>query len=386
MLVRALLCTAAFTLATASFSKVTLSTSSPVAPLCNDGSPYVYYVRPSFGSNKWVLFYQGGGYCFDQASCSDRQHTQGNLMTSKGSKATIDFGEGILSGDSRKNPLFAQGWNSVYLPYCTSDVYSGTAEKSSLPLVFLGSRVPPAVIADLKLNFGLVDSATTTFLVTGSSSGAVGLYGQIDNINSKLLPKSHVLSLVDSGWFQDSEPFVVGDCETAMTCTTAHALQLGHTLWKPLYDSSCAATKQDSDLWKCQMAQYVAEFISTPLFFFEYRFDWAQMRHDGISTDPGRGGATMKAYGEMNAANVTSQFAAVQGGRHSMFAVTCYYHAVLNRVTQWPTIAINGTKLMDALQKYIAGQENQLYVDYAFDTPNYNPTCPFIKETDTQLL
>ena len=39
---------------------------------CNDGSPAGYYIRRNPSSRKWVLFLEGGWYCYDHVSCDAR--------------------------------------------------------------------------------------------------------------------------------------------------------------------------------------------------------------------------------------------------------------------------------------------------------------------------
>ena len=41
--------------------------------VCNDGSPSGYYIDyAAQDSNKWLFFQQGGGWCYDEASCLTR--------------------------------------------------------------------------------------------------------------------------------------------------------------------------------------------------------------------------------------------------------------------------------------------------------------------------
>ena len=46
---------------------------------CLDGSPYGYYFRKATstsGSTRWTVYMQGGGWCYDEASCADRAQTR----------------------------------------------------------------------------------------------------------------------------------------------------------------------------------------------------------------------------------------------------------------------------------------------------------------------
>lgn len=49
---------------------------------CNDGSQAGFYLRKSHGSKRWIMFLEGGWYCFDQRSCRSRWLKLRNLMTS----------------------------------------------------------------------------------------------------------------------------------------------------------------------------------------------------------------------------------------------------------------------------------------------------------------
>merc|ERR1711972_1159762 len=52
--------------------------------VCNDGTPGGYWFRQGTGSgsNRWLIHLQGGFWCWDSASCSDRWKTQPYLMSS----------------------------------------------------------------------------------------------------------------------------------------------------------------------------------------------------------------------------------------------------------------------------------------------------------------
>ena len=167
--------------------------------VCNDGSPYAYYLEKSATSSpNWIFFQEGGSYCWDQVSCNERRSTNSNLMTSKGLKDTIVITKGIVSDSTAANPYYAD-WNKVQLPYCTSDAFSGTMESTSYGVSFLGSRIVPEVVADLLEVHGLLDSIETIVVYSGSSAGAVGIYPNLDHLANELLPLSRVVGVVDSG-------------------------------------------------------------------------------------------------------------------------------------------------------------------------------------------
>lgn len=49
---------------------------------CNDGSQAGFYLRKSLKSKRWVVFFEGGWYCYDSKSCRSRWMRLRPLMTS----------------------------------------------------------------------------------------------------------------------------------------------------------------------------------------------------------------------------------------------------------------------------------------------------------------
>lgn len=80
--------------------------------ICNDGSPGAYYWQASkTGSPLWIVYLQGGMWCWDEASCSARNASVAFEMTSAGWPKTVKMG-GIFSA-APANP-WADA-NKVYL-------------------------------------------------------------------------------------------------------------------------------------------------------------------------------------------------------------------------------------------------------------------------------
>jgi hypothetical protein len=120
---------------------------------------------------------------------------------------------------------------AIFLPYCTSDAFSGTfAKLSGRRFSFLGKYIIPAVMEDLVENHGLIDSEFTKFVLSGSSAGAIAIYPNIEFVSS-FLSKSKTFATVDSGWFLDSTLFVEQVCNTTMTCTEKDIFVKGNTYW-----------------------------------------------------------------------------------------------------------------------------------------------------------
>ena len=81
---------------------------------------------------------------------------------------------GILSADREENPHFSDA-NHVFVPYCSSDSWSGTASvKNSEGLTFMGRHILKEVIQELSDQHDLLSSQE--LFLTGSSAGATGMY------------------------------------------------------------------------------------------------------------------------------------------------------------------------------------------------------------------
>ena len=172
----ALLATAAFP-CVGTFRLVPLP--DPVAK-CNDGSPYMYYARPAtraLNQDRWILHLQGGGWCYDAASCSRRWGQSPELMSSKYAPLAMTAG-GLLSDDV---PAWHwTGAHKVYLPYCSSDAWMGSREAGSETFGwhFRGHDILRGVLRRL-VGTGQFTGASEV-LLSGCSAGARGLMVHLD--------------------------------------------------------------------------------------------------------------------------------------------------------------------------------------------------------------
>lgn len=108
----------------------------PEGASCSDGSPYKFWVEFSETSDNVIVFFEGGGACWDYESCSGRGGIRGaaNPDGLPDSHADVLFEiAGIEVGAREVYPLLNQDpdvspmadWNKVFVGYCTGDVYSG---------------------------------------------------------------------------------------------------------------------------------------------------------------------------------------------------------------------------------------------------------------------
>lgn len=100
--------------------------------VCGNGSPYKFFVNRVPNSKNTILYLEGGGACWDRASCSGQIGIRG----ARNPEGIPDNYMSLLNpGASLVSPLIVrlhpwsrvktQNWNMVYVPYCTGDTYSG---------------------------------------------------------------------------------------------------------------------------------------------------------------------------------------------------------------------------------------------------------------------
>jgi O-palmitoleoyl-L-serine hydrolase len=108
-----------------------------------------------------------------------------HLMTSTTWTETREVG-GILSPLASENPYWYNA-NHVFVPYCSSDSWSGSRSKpeSRDSFRFMGSLIVRQVMADL-IPLGLGHSQGADLLMAGSSAGGLGVMLNIDKVRTFL--------------------------------------------------------------------------------------------------------------------------------------------------------------------------------------------------------
>jgi hypothetical protein len=119
----ALLCHSAYGLFTADSSTTLHYVSDKQGARCMDGSAPAYYMRRGHGSGsrKWILHFEGGGWCYDLHQCYLRSRSEyGSSRSLPAHQASILY----FSGEESINPLM-YNWNTVYIEYCDGSTFAG---------------------------------------------------------------------------------------------------------------------------------------------------------------------------------------------------------------------------------------------------------------------
>ncbi len=193
----------------------------PDGAVCADGSPYKYFVNFAEGTSDVIVFFEGGGACWDYASCVEGAvRSAANLdgipdgyadeLTEFGGfSIPVDIFFPLLSRDSSVGPF--SDWNQVFLPYCTGDVFSGdrmvtyvdpAAVQPSVEIHHRGRANTLLVVEQLRDLF----PATDRLFVAGCSAGGAGAVSNYAVLRDGLSPRKGFL-LNDSGpIFPDQAP------------------------------------------------------------------------------------------------------------------------------------------------------------------------------------
>jgi hypothetical protein len=109
----------------------------PPGATCGNGSPFKFFVHRT-GSPNLLFMFEGGGACWDYDTCSGRAGVLGaanpnGISDGHMQAVTARYVSPLVNGADPglplrdRTPLVTDGWNVVYLPYCTGDVHLGNS-------------------------------------------------------------------------------------------------------------------------------------------------------------------------------------------------------------------------------------------------------------------
>eukprot|EP00756_Hemistasia_phaeocysticola_P018856 Hpha_TRINITY_DN15624_c4_g2::TRINITY_DN15624_c4_g2_i1::g.99221::m.99221/K19882/NOTUM; O-palmitoleoyl-L-serine hydrolase len=271
--------------------------------LCMDGSPagFYYAAAENASSTLWVISLEGGGACYDKASCDSRAKT--NLGSSTKWAATVNGG-GWLDSSPANNPNFYDSYK-VYIPYCTSDTHMGMKDKpdaSSFGYYFSGHSNVRNFMGMLLNDSSTGPSlkAATHVLVTGGSAGGAGTFGNVDYIQSRL-PWAKVKGMPVAGYFfpghTEDQPeypvFPPSDWAHWSKNQTGSIFETNYisTLYNVYVPPNCAKIYPANETFFCGSVAASYPAIKAPIFMFENQFDTNQLHNqlgvpNNASVDP----------------------------------------------------------------------------------------------------
>ena len=152
-------------------------------------------------SSDLALFLEGGGACFNQATCSQNRPR----FSREDFFSLVGGYSGVFDDEHPDNPL--ADWNVVYVSYCTGDEHAGNNPHGAVPGVdadgdgssdrqrFVGHDNVGAVMDFVSTYLG---TGFDRVLLTGSSAGGVGSLANFEQV-AATFSSSEVALLNDSG-------------------------------------------------------------------------------------------------------------------------------------------------------------------------------------------
>ncbi len=180
-----------------------------IGPRCQDFSQYRFWARRGT-VNKLVMYYQGGGACWNNFSCLLNQCDQDIDPNGIDNPNNI-FMSGLADLDDPNNPL--KDWHVVFVPYCTCDLHWGDASQQYIAPV-LGTKVVEhrgydnAKLAEKYAREHFVNPDEV--LVAGSSAGGFGALFHAIPV-ARVYAASHVSMLADAASGVASASFLAND-------------------------------------------------------------------------------------------------------------------------------------------------------------------------------
>uniref|UniRef100_A0A3P8TR74 Notum pectinacetylesterase 2 n=1 Tax=Amphiprion percula TaxID=161767 RepID=A0A3P8TR74_AMPPE len=365
---------------------------------CNDGTP-AFYLKEFRGSRRWLLFLEGF-CCYSKETCDSRYQNIPRLMSSSVWPQTKR--SGILSSQAEENPHWHNA-NIRFIPYCSSDVWSGVGPAPTPPpkprqgrekerdrntnaeYTFMGSLIIREVIKDL-IPKGIKQAKV---VMLSGTAGGIGVLLNIERVASQLEQlgaEAQVRGLVDSGWFLESKLQGPVNCPETVSCSLEHPIKIG-LLWNGVVPDRCRQLYKRGEEWQCFFGHKLYSTL-TPLFVVQWLYDEEQLRGENIYM----GGQSMSEEQWQYLQNLGLEF------KNSLrdvgvFAASCISHTAITK--NWITFQVRGTSLPRALQCWDrsleATRNNRTPAKgcpfHLVDTclsPQCNPTCPPLVDQATQ--
>ena len=158
---------------------------------CGLGTPYSFFHRDGAVPDRLIIYFQGGGACWNWVSCS-------GMFDSRVDADELAEYRGIFDRSNPENPF--KDFSVIVVPYCTGDVHIGDASRRygddplSRPVAHRGYRNVAAVLDWLAGQ----KRTLRNVVVTGTSAGSYGALFHTPAI-ANLFPSAKIVMLGDSG-------------------------------------------------------------------------------------------------------------------------------------------------------------------------------------------
>jgi len=337
-------------------------------------------------ATSWVLYFKGGGWCYDESSCASR--AKGNMGSSDHFTETFAF-SGIMDSTAGVNPEF-YNYNRVVLYYCDGASFSGNRDepyfynKTNQTLYFRGARILDAMLDTLVQDHGL--GKATDVLVSGGSAGGLSAYLHADHVKEYLQRKGAPIKRFKaapvSGFF------------------LMHAAASGELLYpnKMKYvfhmqnssggvNSNCVVSyaSRPEDAWRCIFANESYVHSQTPMFPLNSALDNWQMKNvwAGDSSCAAKNFATCSSEEVQHLNSYVTDFindlqASKKFGRagEGGFVESCLEHCGAQNANGFDGYTIENVRMREALSAWWNSEDSPAVADHWYLPCNLNSESP----------
>ena len=243
---------------------------------CLDGSPGAYYSYRQPNVDRWLIYVEGGAWCFTAGSCASRAKGQLGSSLTYLKSFPRDSGHGhnpvllggITSSNCTVNPTFCHH-NVIFIKYCDGASFTGSTSAGGLH--YRGLDILTALLADLKTKQGISDASEV--LLTGGSAGGMSVFLHADRVREslELRPDAKFGAVPLSGFFLDrenvyDEPVFHGQAMGMYTLANSSGG----------VPRNCVAERPD-DPASCIFSEHAFNSIESPIFVVDSTLDAYQI-------------------------------------------------------------------------------------------------------------
>eukprot|EP00042_Codosiga_hollandica_P044109 m.428956 g.428956 ORF g.428956 m.428956 type:complete len:316 (+) comp56712_c0_seq1:319-1266(+) len=261
--------------------------------------------------------------------------------------------------------------SKVYVPYCSSDSWSGDSafNSSASPYVFRGRRIMQFLMTELLQNQGLGNAQTV--VITGCSAGARGALFNIDSLCSLVSTSTRCVGLFDAAWWVEENPY------DSSIDSLNETVVLGAPLWNAsvLMDRCATLAAGPVAFAQCFFSFNAIKYVQTPFLMHSEQFDAFQIPYNIGHSYPFN--SSEMAYIDNLRTMISASIAGVQAPNRA-WSAACYQHCITLGPTFWQIAqTASGESLSASFATWLINgdTDNQIDTCTAF---NCSPGCPAV--------
>ena len=330
--------------------------TDPLA-VCNDGSGAALYFRKGSDVSTWLIYLQGGEWCWSADSCALRQQQAPWLMSNTGHQLEppATWMGGAFERNTARNPL--GNINVAYAPYCSSDAWVGDigASDATFGYQFRGQRIFAAAVRAVVAE-GLGESAKAaaqqqlpppTLIIGGCSAGSRGAMMNLDYVQGILQDAGvapdgvTVVGMLDSPLWVDVQPFD----PTVVSLQAQTQAIFGVINATARLGDACAAQYTGDEAWRCLFGEYRLPTLQTRFLVSasqddRFQLSWNMAGNASLGYTPAKWEPAQLQYADAFAASmagvISSLPTAAQAAAGSMvFSTACFHHCTSETAAFW---------------------------------------------------